>query len=251
MPKLHEVLAVDSDLAETAKKIAAEALGTFMKKADHFFGATKRLEMFDESRKQEEEGASESKELVTTVQEKLDYVAEHIVRHLDCLAQKESTNQVAIADVEMEDGTKLLDTVPATLLLSLENKLALFRKMYEGIPTLAPGIDWAEDPTQKEGVYKAQNDIIRHKTEQTFKSKILVEPTTEHPAQIEKWTEQVPIGNFITTQWSGMVSPARKSELLGRIDALLRAIKKGRMRANSTEVIKKSIGKVFFDYIHK
>jgi hypothetical protein len=249
MAKLHEVLAVDSDLAETAKKIAAEALVTFQKKADHFFGATKRLEMFDESRKKEEEGAQESKELVSTVQEKLDYVAEHIVRHLDCLAQKESTNQVALADVEL-DGIKILDNVPATLLLSLENKLALFRKMYEGIPTLAPGLEWIEDPTQREGVYKASHDITRHKTEQTFKSKILVEPTKEHPAQIEKWTEQVPIGNFITTQWSGMVSPARKSELLGRIDALLRAIKKARMRANSTEVLQKPIGKVLFDYIH-
>lgn len=250
MPKLHEVLAVDSDLAETAKKIAAEALVTFQKKADHFFGMIKRLEMFDESRKQEEQGAQESKELVTTVQEKVDYVAEHIIRHLDCLAQKESTNQVAQADVELEDGSKLLDTVPATLLLSLENKLALFRKVYEGIPTLAPGLEWAEDPSQREGVYKSTHDITRHKTEQTFKSKILVQPTKEHPAQIEKWTEQVPIGNFITTQWSGMVSPARKSELLGRIDSLLRAIKKARMRANSTEVVKKSIGKVIFDYIH-
>ena len=251
MSKLHEVLAVDSDLAETAKKIATEALVTFTKKADHFFGATKRLEMFDESRKQEEEGTAESKEIVSTVQEKLDYVAEHIIRHLDCLAQKENTNQAAVGDVELEDGTKLLQKMPATLLLSLENKLALFRKMYEGIPTLAPGLEWIEDPTQRKGIYKSSHDIIRHKTEKTFKSKILVEPTPQHPAQIEKWTEDVPIGNFITTQWSGMVSPARKSELLGRIDALIRAIKKARMRANSTEVVKKSIGKVLFDYIHK
>ncbi len=250
MSRLHEVLAVDSDLAETAKKIATEALVTFTKKADHFFGMTKRLEMFDESRKQEEEGAKESKELVSTVQEKLDYVAGHIIRHLDCLAQKETTNQIAHADVEIGDGHKLLDEVPATLLLSLENKLALFRKVYEGIPTLAPGLEWVEDPTQREGIYKSNKDVIRHKTEQTFKSQILVKPTKEHPAQIEKWTEQVPIGNFITTQWTGMVSPARKSELLGRIDNLLRAIKQARMRANSTEVVKKSIGKVIFDYIH-
>lgn len=250
MPKLHETLAVDSDLAETAKKIAAEAIITFTKKADHFFGSVKRLEMFDENRKQEEEGAKESKELVSTVQEKLDYVAGHTARHLDCLAQKECTNQVAVADVILDDGTKLLENVPATLLLSLENKLAFFRKVYEGIPTLKPGLEWVKDSTQREGVYKSKKDITRHKTEQQFKCDILVEPTKEFPAQIEKRTEQVPIGNFITTEWSGMVSPARKSELLGSIDILLRAFKKARMRANSTEVVIKEIGKVIFDYIH-
>lgn len=250
MPKLHEVLAVDSDLAEAAKRFAVDAITTFSKKTDHFVGTTKRLEMFDENRKKEEAGLGETKELVTTVQERLDYVADHIIRHLDCLAQKESTNQAAVADVVMGGGEILMKEMPATLLLSLENKLAMFRKMYESAPTLAPGLEWVEDLAQREGVYVSKHDIVRHKTEQTFISKILVQPTKEHPAQIEKWTQQVPVGNFTTTQWSGMISPARKSTLLSRIDKLLRAIKKARMRANSTEVVSKPIGKVIFDYIH-
>lgn len=251
MSKLHEVLAVDSELAEIARKIKVEAIVTFTKKVDHFFGMVKRLEMFSEKRKEEEEGVGERKELVTTVQEKLDYVADHLIRHLDCVAQKEVTNQLATADVLLEDGTMILEKLPATLLLSLENKLAFFREMYEVIPTLAPGLEWIEDSSQRKGIYKSAHDIVRYKTEQTFTSKILVEPTTEHPAQIEKWTEQVPIGNFITTQWSGMITPARKSELLGRLDSLTRAIKKARMRANSTEVVELSVGKAIFDYIHE
>jgi len=250
MAKLHEVLAVDSDLAETAKKVAAEALITFTKKVDHFLGHDKRLVMFDQDRMQEEGGARERKELVTTVQEKLDYVAGHLIRHFDCLAQKEATNRVAQANVETPGGEVLLHDMPATLLLGLENKLAMFRKVYEAIPTLTPGIDWEQDSSERPGVYKASHPIVRHKTEKTYKSKILVEPTPQHPAQIEKWTEDVPIGDFKTEQYSSMITPARKSILLGRIDELLRLIKQARMRANSAEVVDKSVGEFIFDWIH-
>lgn len=250
MARLHETLAVDSDLAEDAKKTIAGAIISFTKQVYLFVGSYKRLEMFAEDRKQEEDGAEERKELTITIQEKLDDVAEHLIRHLDCLAQKESTNQEASADLVLEDGTILLADVPVTLLLSLETRLAAFKEMYKSIPTLAPGIDWADDPTQREGVYKSVHDVIRHKTEQTFKSDILVPPTEFHPAQIEKWTEQVPIGNFITIQWSGMISPAQKSKLLNKINILLRGAKKARMKANTTEVVERAIGKTIFNYIH-
>jgi hypothetical protein len=48
-----------------------------------------------------------------------------------------------------------------------------------------------------------------------------------------------------------MITPARKSELLDRIDKLLRAVKKARQRANGTEVVKVNVGKSIMDFINE
>ena len=61
MTKLHEILAVDGDLQEAAKKIQAETINTFTKKVEHFVGMSKTLHMFDEGRRQEEAGLAELK----------------------------------------------------------------------------------------------------------------------------------------------------------------------------------------------
>jgi len=250
MGKLHEILAVDKELEDAAKKIVAEAMVTFSKKADLFLGHVKRLEMFSEDRKTEEAAAAEHKSLTTTVDEKLDYVAESLIRHLDVVVQKEQTNQEARADVVLRDGRTILLNLPATFLLSLENKLAWLRKMYETIPTLQPGITWDRDPQERSGVFKARVDDVRLKGEKTVQSKILVPHTDRHPAQIEKWFEDTPIGQFVTTRWSGMVSPAKKSEYLDRIDELIQAVKKARMRANAQEVEKREVGGTIMTYIN-
>jgi len=250
MGKLHEILAVDKELEDTARKIVTEAMVTFSKKSDLFLGHLKRLEMFSEDRKSEESAAAEQKTLTTTVGEKLDYVAESLIRHLDVVVQKEQTNQEASDDVVLRDGRVILRNLPATFLLSLENKLAWLRKMYETIPTLQPGIAWEQDPQERSGVFKARTEDVRIKGEKTVQSKILVPSTDRHPAQIEKWFEDKPIGQFVTTRWSGMVSPASKSAYLDRIDELIQAVKKARMRANAQEVEKREVGGVIMTYIN-
>jgi len=250
MGKLHEILAVDRDLENVAKKVVEEAIVTFTKKTEHFQGSHKRLEMFDETRKQEEEGQEEFKSLTTTVKDKLLYVSDHFIRHLDCLAQKETTNQTAFADVEI-NGDKVLADVPATLLLGLETKLTMLRKLYEDILTLEPHVEWEEDLKQGEGVWKAKHDIIRHKTEKVVKPVVLYQATKEHPAQVKESSADVPVGNYIEIRWSGKISAAKKSQLLNRIDTLIAEVKKARQRANSVDVVEKNVGKQIFDYIHK
>ncbi len=137
MGKLHELLAVETDLKGTFKRIVEEGIVTFSKKPDHFIGQHKKLEMFDESK--QNENLEEHKELVTTVKDKLDYIQEHVVRYLDVLIQKEKTNQEA-TDALVVDGKILIADVPATCLLNLETELKTIRSYYEAIPTLAPGV---------------------------------------------------------------------------------------------------------------
>jgi len=69
--KLHELLAVESDLKNKFHQIAEETAVTFTKKADHFQGALRTLKMVDAAREHEEAAGEVRKELVTTVDDKL------------------------------------------------------------------------------------------------------------------------------------------------------------------------------------
>ncbi len=247
MSKLHEILAVEGDLDATARKVIDEAINTFQKKADHFQEQHRSLVMFDENRSAE--NVDETKALVTTVGDKLSYVRRHAVKYLDTFAKKEATNQTAVADLVI-DGVTLAEAVPATMLLGLESKLKTVRGMYEAIPTLQPGTDWQPDADRGEGIYRAVEPEVRMRTEKQIQHKVLVEPTKEHPAQIEKWNADVPVGKITLRNWSGMMSPAEKSALLGRIDTLIRGVKRARQRANTTEVVNRDIGDTLFNFIH-
>lgn len=249
MPKLHEVLAVESGLQTAAKKINEETVRTFDKKDEHFVETTRSVAHFaDEDTKLD---TAETKAMVTTVFDKLLYTAGSNIRALDAYLQKEATNQKASADLIVGDQT--LDTaVPATVLLGLETKLAELRAVYEKIPTLAPGPTWLADLDRRAGggVYRSQNPDVTFRTRKTIKPVILAQPTEHHPAQVQAISEDVPVAKITTQHWSGMITSAQKSDLLGRIDRLLRAVKRARQRANSTEVEKRQIGKTLFDFIH-
>ena len=247
MGKLCEVLAVEGELDSTCKSILDEATKTFKDKAAHFVGQTKIYQPFDEGAA-EKEGTVEHLAMVTTVNEKLAYVFEHMAKLIDAKAQKDATNQVAKADIVV-DGKTVATDIPATTLLGLEATMRQIKVLVLEVPTLPPGIEWASAPEVGKNVYKRVHPAVTFKTHKTFRSKILVEPTKEHPAQIEKWSEDENIGKFITDSWSGMLTPAEKSDMIGRIDTLARAVKEARQRANTTEVVKIKLAKNLMDYI--
>jgi hypothetical protein len=245
MAKLHELLAVEGDLENTFKKTVEEGKTTFTKRGDHFIGKTRTLEMFDE--KEQSLNTVDHLNLETTVPKKLEYVFGHIARYFDAVLQKETTNQGAIADLVIKDenGTELFVAagLPATFLLGLESRLKIVRDMIMTIPTLQPSIEWTHDDTLDKDVWKAVHKEEKFKTAKQFQHQILVAPTKEHPAQIEKWEEQKPVGKYTTETTCGMLSTAQKSNLLARVDLLMREVKKARQRANTTEVVKNKIGK--------
>lgn len=243
---LHELLAVEGDLEGAHKKILDETKNTFTKKAEHFIGQHRRLEMFVE------DGISypeTSKAIDTTVQQKLDHLEKTERRYFDALLEKESTNQVATADLVV-DGVTVGTALPATFLLGMETRLKHLRSAYEVIPTLQPGISWVKDENIGDNIYKTEKPDEKLKTETVVEPVVLYEATKEHPAQVKESSKTNTVGKYITTTWSGMISPAEKSALLGRLDKLIRAVKQARQRANTTEVVKRSVGKELFNYIN-
>ena len=249
MPKLHEVLAVESGLQTAAKKINEETIKTFGKKDEHFVETVTQLRHFAEEDSKLD--VDEAKAMVTTVFDKLLYTVKPNVRALDAYMQKEATNQLAKADIEI-DGKVISAGVPATVLLGLETKLTELRAVYEAIPTLAPGPTWEIDRDKRKegGVYRSMSPDVTFRTRKTVKPIVMAPATEHHPAQVQAISEDVPIAKITKQHWSGMITSGQKSDLLERLDQLLRAVKRARQRANATDVVKGSIGKELFDFIH-
>lgn len=247
MGKLHEILAVEPGKKQAFENIVAEAISIFSNKPDHFREAIKVLDMTD--------GSSDETEIVdrhamtTTVQDKLNYISPFIEDYLDVSFQKETSNQIATSDVVV-DGKVLISSAPVTFLLNLENKLARLREVFKSIPTHAPGIEWVNDDSHTfKGVVRSKFPSVSDKTKKVIKPFVLYEATDKHPAQVEKLTEDIKVGRYSTTIWSGMFSPAQKSELLSKLDKLTEAVKTARMKANDVDATNYKVGRDVMQFL--
>jgi hypothetical protein len=243
--KLHALLAVEGDVKSAADQIMKESVATFKNKENHFLSKHSTYVALEEDGRPLD---PEAKEMVTTVDEKIDYTQKSIIRALDATVQKEATNTEAKADLVV-DGDVLAEDVPATALLHLEGKLKAIRGVYQAIPTLPPGKLWEKDEADRPGVFRMK-PVVRPKTQKKEWTEVVVPATKEHPAQTKERTKDVVIGEWTEIVRAGLWTSAKKSHALGRIDNLLRATKKARQRANDIEVKKVKIGKSLFDYIN-
>lgn len=141
MAKLYELLSVDGDLEKHFNEVIKETSRTFQDEVHLFVGAIRTLEWLEEGR---EKVPAEHQEMTTTVNEKLNHQKDVVIRFLDAFLQKERTNQDAKADIII-DGNIIAESIPATFLLGLENRLAKIRDVYAKIPTLPPNIKWEKD----------------------------------------------------------------------------------------------------------
>jgi hypothetical protein len=241
--RFHALLAVESDVKKQADFILHESIGVF-KRHEHFISEHKTYVPL------EEDGLSmpdEKTELTTTVDERLKYSQKALIRLMDLILQKESTNQVAKADLVVE-GKTIAKDIPATALLSLEGRLKQIREMYVAIPTLKPGVLWRAEEGGKPGVYMAP-ETVRFKTEKRSNCQVVVPATEHHPAQVDKSTVDVRIGEWHILTRCSMWSSAKQAEVLDRIDTLIRAVKKARQKASDQTVVVNNIGKNIFEYI--
>lgn len=246
MSKLHQVLAVEADLEKKYKAILEETKKVFGK-AGMFVGFNRRLEMFNEA--DAHKTPEENQEVTTTVRKRLLYTTKPIVAYLDALFQKEKTNQTAVASVIVDDVV-LMENVPATFLLGLEKRLKYIRQVYEEMPTLQAGIKWEKAPDKGENIWEMVFPEEKLKTEMTYKSQVIVQPTEHHPAQVEKWQEQVPVGKYVKNIWSGMVTSSEKAEILDRIDKVIVAVKSARQQANSATASNEKVASKLMDFIN-
>jgi len=254
MPKLHEILAVESNLENQANKTRQDILATFDKKR-HLF-EEKRV-VFTPSAEGEQPVTEAQSDIQSSVGKELDWLTGHLQKALDASFQVAVANTQAMAPVLLEDASTpagnavLIENVPATALLELEKRMTEVRELVAAIPTLDPAKGFTLDPNREPGTFKAR-EVRKTRTKKIQRPLVLYAATTEHPAQVQLVSEDVPIGTVQEQEWSSLVTPARKAEMLARADALIRSIRRARSVANEVAVdTNRKIGAKLLNYIFK
>lgn len=248
MPKLHELLAIESNLEGQMNKTRAELVNTFEKKR-HLF-EEKRV-TFRPLAEGEPEVTEAQSDIQSTVPKELDWISNFIIKALDASYQVAEANTKARADVVLDDEDEdsvILNNVPATTLLELEKRMAEVHHLLSAIPTLDPAKGFTLD-LNRTHVYQAR-PVTKNRTKKVNKPVVLYDATDKHPAQVQLVTEDVPVGTIYEQEWSGLITPAQKAEFLARIETLIRAIRRARSRANEQEVDKsRKIGAALMRYV--
>ncbi len=244
-PTLHALLAVRQSLKAQAVSTQTDLANTFEKKQHHFTGRVKTFTPFGEDAISKTE---EVLDIQTSVRKELAWIKDFLAKAIDIHLHVAIGNTAAFADIILDDGTVLAIGVPTSTLLDLETSTEELRKFAAKIPTLDPAKGFKPAPDKGEGVYVAR-DVEKTRT-LAKKTVYTLHPGTEkHAPQVQLIDEQVPVGTIREQEWSSMLTPAQKSEILDRIEKLVRAIKKARSRANDAEVdVSKKIGDALLTY---
>lgn len=247
MPKLHELLAVQDNLKGQATKVMNDLKGTFANKPHLFEESVTTLEPTTEDIQAE---TVVHKTIQTTVPKEIGWISKHIAKGIDIGYQVDIGNTAARAEVYTEDGAKLLPEMPATALMQLEHRLVDIKEMIQAIKTLDPAKGFTIDTNKGLDVYKAR-EVRKVKTQKVDKPVTIAPATDKHPAQAVLKTYDLPVGHLLEQEWSGLITPAKKSELLDQVEIAIRAIKSARGKANNLEVDVKElkIGNTLLDFI--
>lgn len=251
MGQLHQILAVEGSKVALFKRVTEEAIKTFSGKENLFTGVNIVQESFIQDDKsadyQEYPDKVDNVPVQETVMDKLTYVLETCGEYFDVVAQKDDGNLSAKADI-IVDGTVILDNVPATTLLFLENKLKVIRGVIESVKTREGAKEWKSYPDKPNVMQTSvSTDKIVKRPVEKF---ITVAPATDkHPAQVAKQVEQEPVAISKRTELTGLISSAEKHILMKKVDTLINATTQARQRANQVETSNRIISNAITKFL--
>lgn len=245
MGKLHELLAAEGTAKNQADKCRGDLLATFEKKR-HLFGESRVT--FTPNTEGAATVTEQQSDLQSRVRLELDWIREIWAKALDGSYQVAESNMGARADVVLDNGTVLLTQVPATALLELEKRAGEMHALVMGIPTLDPAKGFTLDPDRGKWIYRAR-EVEKTRTKKTHKPVVLYEATKEHPAQVQLVSEDIAVGTIHEQEWSGLITPAEKADMLNRAEELRRAFKTARARANEATASTAKVGDQLLRYV--
>lgn len=188
---------------------------------------------------------AESKRVQFTVDAGLKQAASILSDLWDVVATQDAANCEAKADVRV-DGKTIVASVPVTSLLFLEKQLTDAHTLIEKLPTLDPAYQWTFNAEADCYATEPRETTRTKKTPKAFEAS---PATKEHPAQVQVFMEDVLVGYWKQTDFSGAIPAQRKNELLRRVEKLQDAVKRAREEANGVDVKDVSVGKPIFEYL--
>lgn len=241
MTKLNQIVAVEKG-AKSDANAAITAIYHRVQKPDMFAGIARHYEPLLDGG---ETLPPESTRVMLNAEELLTLALRDVwTRLLDLTLTKDTANTHAKADIVV-DGRTLATDVPVTYLIWLEKQVASMVTVISKMPVLDNAFMWTPDTT---GAW-ATAAVQTVKTKKVPRNHVKAEATDKHPAQVEMYFEDVPVGTWTTIRFSGAMPAIRQRELLDRLARLAEAVKFAREEANSAEVTDQRVGGAIFDFL--
>lgn len=226
---------VTKDITETYKKIQKNAL---------FDGINRSYQPLDDDG---ETFPPEKKNIQYSAKEAITEFSESLSSLFDIVATQDWANTHAVADVIIGDK-KILEKVPVTYLLFLEKQLNDINTFIKTLPVLDSADSWHWSDVANCYV----SDVTRtNKTKKVLRNHVKSPATQQHPAQVETYSEDIKVGEWSTTKFSGAIPAQEKNQMLEKVANLQDAVKIAREKANMTEVNSVTVSNSVFDYIFK
>ena len=241
MTKLNQIVAIEKGV-KTSSQTELTHQYQLLQKSALLSGISRTYQPKDE---EGEALPPESTKVQVKVDDVLVRIADTMTRLFDVTATKEWANTTAHTDVVV-DGKPLLRDVPITYLLFLEKRLIDLHTLISKLPLLDGAEDWEHDPS---------TDVWRTPPTRTLRTKkvprnhVKAEATEHHPAQVEMYFEDIPVGTWTTVKFSGALPAQRVNELTARVDKLAEAVRFARESANEAEVTDHKVGQKVFGYL--
>ncbi len=241
MPKLNQILAIEKGIkTETFQKLT-EAHHQ-LQRSTSLTGLSKNYQPRDE---EGEPLPSEFTKVQVNAENVLKETRTVLGKLFDVTATKDWANCTAKANVVV-DGQTIMEGVPATYLLFLEKQLTDLQTFIRKLPVLDSSENWTLDPS--DGIWKtAPVETIR--TKKVPRNHVKAEATEKHPAQVEVYMEDVPVGRWRTVKMSGALPANRITELTERVEKLQQAVKFAREEANNLQTENVEVSERFFRYL--
>lgn len=240
--RLNQVIAVEKGI-KSKVNADIDTISKASQKRELFDGFIKKYRAAKDD--DPEEVPSQAQNLQIRANDALGMIAQRWTELLDVTAQKDFANCVARTDLTV-DGITIVKDAPVTYLLFLEKQVVDLQTIVSKFPVLDPAEQWLPDPAT--GVYKTEPQLTT-RTKKVQRPIVLYDATPEHPAQAQLITEDVGVGTWELTKFSGALPDPLKRALLMRISQLLVAVKTAREQANIVDAPKVSVGEALFAWV--
>jgi hypothetical protein len=238
MPRLCQVVALE---AGTRNRSYAELTALYKKiqKAELINGLTRTYQPRDAE--DGEEMPPEATRVQVRAAEVIRDVTTALTRLWDITATRDWANCTATADITiLGDSEPLLRDVPVTYLLFLAKQLSDLRAVIVKFPVHDPADRWVWDDSA--GCYRTDPPVQTRRTKKIPRNHVKAAPTDKHPAQVDVYYEDVPVGTWTATKFTGGLPESTRAALLARVDELAEAVARAREEANTRHVDDVQVG---------
>jgi hypothetical protein len=242
MPKLNQINALLTGRKGEAEKAVTEVY-KLIQKESLFDGRSRTYKPHDEENG--ERLPAEQQRVQQRVKDLIGDVTAKWTELWDLTLTQDTANQTAKADIVV-DGQTILKDVPVTTLLFLEKQVNDVETFVSKLPTPDPAEEWEHDPNTD--LLKTR-PLFSVRTKKVPRNHVKAEATKEHPAQVEVYYEDVQVGAWTQTLFTGRIPAQEKNAILARLKKLKDALKLAREQANLIEVQPKKAAESLFGYI--